>query len=204
MPAFMKLGDIKGEATDSAHKDWIIIQSLSSPIFRSVPEGAKDTQRTRGETTLGDVVVVRELDKSTTKLQEACANGTFFNEVEIHLCTTVKNKQEPYLTYKLKDVIVTSFSFHGTASGDPLPSEEITLGYTEVEWTYVVIDSKTGDKKGQVPRQVQPRQGCFLILEPKCPILLLEETPGYLATGSRAFFNGVFVPRLEPGQEESP
>lgn len=159
MPAFMKLGDIKGEATDDAHKDWIIIESMSSPIFRSIPEGAKDQQRTKGETTLGDVVCVRQLDKSSTKLQEACANGTFYPEVEIHFCTTVKNKQEPYLKYKLSNVIVSSYSFHGTAAGDPLPSEEITLGYTEVEWTYVVVDPKTGDNKGQVPAKYNPGAG---------------------------------------------
>ncbi|MEQ9408990.1 MAG: type VI secretion system tube protein Hcp [Fuerstiella sp.] len=159
MAAFMKLGDIKGEATDNDHKDWIIIESMSSPIFRSIPEGAKDAQRSRGDTTLGDVVVVRELDKSSTKLQEACANGTFFDEVEIHFTTQVKNKQEPYLTYKLKDVIITSYSFHGNAAGDPLPTEEVTLGYTEVEWTYITVDPKTGDKKGNVPAKYNPGKG---------------------------------------------
>jgi len=155
----MKLGDIKGEATDSDHKDWIIIESMSSPIFRSVPPGAKDQQRTKGETSLGDIVVSRQLDKSSTKLQETCANGTFAKEVEIHFCTTVKNKQEPYLTYKLKNVIISSYSFHGVASGDPLPSEQITLGYTEVEWTYIVVDPDTGDKKGQVPAKYNPGSG---------------------------------------------
>ena len=159
MPAFMKLGDIKGEATDQAHKEWIIIDSMSAPIYRSIAEGAKDQQRTKGETTLGDVVVVRQLDKSSTKLQEACANGTFYPEVEVHFCSTVKNKQEPYLTYKLKDVIVTSYSFHGNAAGDPLPSEELTLGYTEVEWTYITLDPKTGDKKGNVPAKYNPGAG---------------------------------------------
>lgn len=159
MPAFLKLGDIKGEATDDGHKEWILLDAISSPIYRSVPEGAKDMQRSRGETTLGDVVVVRQLDKSSTKLQEACANGTFFKEMEVHLCTTVKNKQEPYLTYKLKDVIITSYSFHGTGSADPMPSEEITLGYTEVEWNYIVLDPKTGDKKGNVPAKYNPGKG---------------------------------------------
>jgi type VI secretion system secreted protein Hcp len=159
MPAFMKLGDIKGEATDQDHKDWVILDSMSSPIFRSIPEGAKDQQRTKGETTLGDIVVVRQLDKSSTKLQEACANGTFYPEVEVHFCTTVKNKQEPYLKYLLKDVIVTSYGFHGNSSGDPIPSEELTLGYTEVEWTYVVIDPASGDKKGQVPAKYNPAAG---------------------------------------------
>jgi type VI secretion system secreted protein Hcp len=159
MPAFMKLGDIKGEATDADHKDWILLESMSAPIYRSVPAGAKDQQRTKGETTCGDIVVSRQLDKSSTKLQEACANGTFFKEVEIHFCTTVKNKQEPYLTYKLADVIVSSYSFHGTASGSPLPSEQITLGYTKVEWNYIIVDPKTGDKTSNVPAKYNPAEG---------------------------------------------
>ena len=159
MPAYIKLGDIKGEATDTDHKDWILIESMSSPMYRSVPAGAKDQQRTKGETTLGDIACSRQLDKSSTKLQEACANGTFFKEVEIHFCTTVKNKQEPYLTYKLSDVIISSYSFHGNSSGSPLPSEQVTLGYTKVEWTYIVIDPKTGDKKGNVPAKYNPGEG---------------------------------------------
>jgi type VI secretion system secreted protein Hcp len=159
MAAFVKLGDIKGEATDQDHKEWILIQSMSASIHRSIPSGAKDQQRTKGETSLGDIELVRQLDKSSTKLQEACANGTFFKEVEIHFCTTVKNKQEPYLKYKLKDVIVSSYGFHGDASGDPLPSEQVSLGYSEVEWTYVVVDPKTGDKKGDVAAKYNPAEG---------------------------------------------
>lgn len=159
MPAFMKLGDIKGEASDQDHKDWILIESMSSSIFRSVPSGAKDQQRTKGETTLGDIVCVRQLDKSSTKLQEACANGTFYKEVEVHFCTTVKNRQEPYLTYKLSDVVVSSYSCHANSSGNPLPSEEITLGFTKAEWTYIVVDPKTGDKTGQVPAKYNPAEG---------------------------------------------
>ncbi len=159
MPAFVKLGDIKGEATDADHKDWIIIESMQSYMSRSTPEGAKDHQRTRGETSLSDVVLVRQLDKSSTKLQEACANGAFFEEVEVHFCTTVKNKQEPYLKYVLKKVIVSSYSLSGTASGDPLPSETVSLAFTEVEWTYVVIDPETGDKKGQVAAKYNPGKG---------------------------------------------
>jgi type VI secretion system secreted protein Hcp len=159
MPAFVKIGDIKGESTDQGHKDWILIESMSAPIHRSIPVGAKDQQRTKGDTTLGDVVLVRQLDKSSTKLAEACASGKFFPEVEIHFCSTVKGKQEPYLKYKLKDAIVTSYSFHGNASGQPLPSEEVTLGFTEVEWTYVILDPNTGDPKGNVPAKYAPAKG---------------------------------------------
>ncbi len=150
MSAFVKFKDIEGESTDSGHDKWIIFESVSSSIHRSIPSGAKDQQRFKGETSLGDIQLVRQLDKSSPKIQEACANGTPFGEVEIHLCATVKNKEEPYLKYKLKNVIISSYSFHGDSSGDPLPSEQVSLSYTEVEWTYVVINPETGDKSGDV------------------------------------------------------
>ncbi len=159
MAAFMKMGDIKGESTDAGHKDWIIIDNASAGIQRSIPQGAKDQQRTKGETTLGDLVVVRQLDKSSTKLQEACANGTFFPVVELHFCTTVKNRQEPYLTYMMKNVVVTSYGFHGNSSGSPLPSEQVSIGFTEVEWTYILVDPESGDKKGNVPAKYKPGEG---------------------------------------------
>ena len=159
MAAFVKLGDIKGEATDKGHKEWVIIESLSFPIHRSIVESAKDQQRTKGETSLGDVHVTRQLDKSSTKLMEACANGTFFKEVEVHFCTTVKDKQEPYLKYKLYDVIISSYSFSGHASGNPLPQESIAMNYTKAEWNYIVVDPATGDQKGNVPASYDPGKG---------------------------------------------
>lgn len=159
MAAYLKLGDIKGESTDSGHKDWILIETMSCSLHRTVPDGAKDQQRSRGHTVLSDVNVVRQLDKSSTKLQEACANGTYFKEVEIHFCSQVKNKQEPYLKYKLSDCIVTSYSMSGHESGNPLPTESITINATGAEWTYITIDPKTGENKGNVPAKYSPGEG---------------------------------------------
>jgi type VI secretion system secreted protein Hcp len=159
MAAFMQMKGIDGESTDKGHTKWILIESMSSAIHRSVTDGARDMERVRGRTTCADINVVRQLDKSSTKLQEACANGTFYSQVEVHFCTTVGNAQEPYLKYTLHDVIVTSYAFHGNADSQPRPSESITLGYTNVEWEYVAIDPKTGNKKGSVPGSYEPGKG---------------------------------------------
>ena len=159
MPAYLHLEGIEGECKDQDHDKWIIIESMSSPIHRSLPAGAKDQQRTKGETTLGDIVVVRQMDKSSTKLQQACANGTFYDTAEIHFCSTVKGKQEPYLKYKLEDVIVSSYSFHGNSSGMPLPSEQVTLAFTAAEWTYIVLNPETGDNDGNVVGKYEPDTG---------------------------------------------
>jgi type VI secretion system Hcp family effector len=159
MAAFMQLKGIEGEATDKVHTKWILIESISSSIHRTITDGARDMERARGRTTCADVIVNRQLDKSSTKLEEACANGTFFEQVEIHLCTTLGDAQEPYLKYTLHDVIVTNYSFHGNAESKPRPSESISLGFTKVEWEYVQIDPKTGKKQGSVPAGYDPGKG---------------------------------------------
>lgn len=158
MAGFVKFDGIEGAATDQDHKGWTLIDSISLPVHRSIPSGAKDFQRARGETSLGDIVLVRELDKASVKLAEACAAGKFFASVEIHLTTDVKGKAEPYLKIVLKNVVISSYSFHGVASGNPIPSEDLSLNYSEIEWNYVVINPDTGDVDGNVPAKYSPGQ----------------------------------------------
>jgi type VI secretion system secreted protein Hcp len=153
----MKISGVDGEATDKAHSGWIKIESMSSSIHRSIPGGATDQDRARGETSLGDVVVSRNLDKSSVQVQQKCATGTFCDEVEIHLCTTIGEEQVPYLQYKLKNVVLTSYSFTGYASSDPKPAEMITMNYESVDWTYTTIEN--GQTKGNVPASYNPGTG---------------------------------------------
>lgn len=156
MTAFMKLDGIQGDGTDQAHKDWITLQSMSASIHRSIPSGARDQQRTRGETSIDDLQIVRGLDKSSMKLQEACALGKHFKTIEIEVCVSVKNKQEPYLKYKLYDVVVSSYHLHADESGSPLPSEQVSPSDAAVDWSYVLVDPKTGDNKAEVVAKYNP------------------------------------------------
>jgi len=155
---YMKLGDIKGDVSNPDHKEWIEVESMSSPIMRSIASGARNQGRTQGETTLGDIVVVKRLDKSSTKIQEACAKGDFQKEVEVHFTTDVKGKEEPYLMYKLSNVIITSYAFHGNASGSPLPTEQLSFNFTKAEWVYTVINKDTGKKEGSIPAMYDKEQ----------------------------------------------
>jgi type VI secretion system secreted protein Hcp len=158
MPAFLQLGDIKGEAQDQDHKDWIMVESFSAPIVRSVAHGARNNERRQGQTTLGDIHVVRKMDKSSTKLSEACATGKFIDACKIDLCATINGKQVPIMQYALKNVIITSYNFHATESMKPSPSEEVSLSFTDVEWTYSVYDDK-GNSTGKVPGKYNPHTG---------------------------------------------
>ncbi len=98
------------------------------------------------------------MDKSSTKLQEACANGTFFQGSGSSLLYDGEEQAGAVSEYKLSDVIVSSYSIHANSSGSPLPSEQITLGYTKVEWTYIVVDRRRGDRRVRYRRSTIRRK----------------------------------------------
>ena len=158
MPAFLQLGDVKGEAQDQDHSKWIMVESFSCPIVRSVAHGARNQERKNGQTTLGDIQVVRKMDSSTPKLMEFCATGKFIDSCKLDLCATVNGKQVPRFQIVVKNVIITSHNFHAHESMNPSPSEELSLSFTDIEWTYTVYDDK-GNSTGKVPAKYNPHTG---------------------------------------------
>ena len=150
MGLYVKMDGIDGEATDSAHAKWIIADSASFPVFRSIPGGAVDQQRTKGETSLGDITFTRQLDKSSPKLMEACALGKFNKQVIVEFTTMIGGKTETYLKWTLENVVFTGYSIHGNSSGEPLPSEQVSMNYSKITYTYTEFDNQKGTKKGNV------------------------------------------------------
>ena len=149
MSAFVKIGDIEGQATDKNHKGWILLDMLTSSIDRSIPQGAKDSQRTQGETTLGDIVIIRTLDKSTPKLAEACCTGANLDEVKVEICRGTGTKQK-YAELVLTGCIVSEYQLSGQGGETGLPMEVVAFNYGKIVWTYIETDRTTGLPLGRV------------------------------------------------------
>lgn len=144
---YMKIGDIKGESTDEAHKDWINLLSVSSSIARSAAATARVAPRGPGRLRSarpGELFVVKQMDASSPKLQEALAKGTFFAEVEIHFQSTGDN--EPYFTIKLENARISSVNPSSPSSSTP--RESFSLNYEEIVVTY--SSSAARRSKGKV------------------------------------------------------
>jgi type VI secretion system secreted protein Hcp len=150
MPCYLKLPDIPGEVEEQNHAEWIEIENISLPIFRSITEGAKGAQRRSGETSLGDFVIVKQWDSSSAKVAAAVCNGTHMDEVVVHMMSVLNGKNCCNLEVKMSDCILTGYSFMGNKDQKPLPSEQITLNYTEIWWKYTKFD-RMGTELGQVP-----------------------------------------------------
>lgn len=144
---YMQITGIDGESTDKDHEDWIEILSCSMGMI-DPGTGATGTTRRRGYVVLEDIVVVKELDKSSPKLMEKCAMGAVMPSLAIEFCRAVEGPHFTYFRYELENVMVTSFYTSGsTEEGKPV--ETITLNYEEITVTYTETD-REGKSKGNV------------------------------------------------------
>lgn len=145
---FIKFEGVGGEAQDESHSGWSDIVSFDQVIH--TPGTSTDLTRRRGDVVLEDILVTKELDKSSPKLAESICKGTVFPKVEIHLSASYTDAGRiTYYTYELKNVMITSYSVGGNTSTDDVPMESFSLNFEEVKVTYTETDS-TGKSKGNI------------------------------------------------------
>ena len=118
---YIKFDGIDGESVDKDHKDWINLLSFSDDS-----KIREDSVSTRYQYDVSDIIVVKELDKSSPKLAESIAMGKVFPKVEIHL----DSGKETYYVYKLTNVMITSYTISGT--NNEIPTEEFSLNYEKI------------------------------------------------------------------------
>jgi len=136
--AFMKLGDIKGEATDKGHKDEIDVLSWSWGMSQSSSGTGGGGS---GRVNVQDMSVTKYVDSSSTEIYRTLVTGQHLGDVTIAVSSKKYSGSEPYLIYKLKDVIITSVSTGGSGGEDRL-TENVTLNFEEVQVTYQAFDDK--------------------------------------------------------------
>jgi type VI secretion system secreted protein Hcp len=150
MAGYIQFDGIKGEAKDSEHKDWSEISSVNFGINRPVLAGAS-TQRAQEQAVLGDIMVVKELDKASTTLYQKICDGTSIKKVVIDLVTAVgAGKMSSYLKIELENVIVTSAGLSAHSSSAGMNTEQLSLNFTKIKWTYTPYDD-AGKPQGTVP-----------------------------------------------------
>jgi len=130
---FLKIGDIKGESTDSAHKDEIEILSWSwgeTTYPRAVGERVMQP-----EMGAGDLTVTKMVDRATPLLMNYCATGKPMPSVTVF---------QGSMTYKLTDVRVKCGATRGTS--DDRPTEEVAFSYAKIKFIYKKEKKEKRDK----------------------------------------------------------
>ena len=130
---FARIGDIKGESTDSKHKDEIEVLAWAWGVTQSGPIGHGGGGGA-GKASFHDFSFVHRIDKASPLLMKACATGTHVKDATITVRKAGKGQQD-YLIIKLSDVLITSVTM-SVSVDEPTTAENVSLQASKVDLEY--------------------------------------------------------------------
>lgn len=134
---YLQIDTIKGESTDSAHKDWIECKSVNWEVIQ--PKSA--TASTGGGHTAErcehhDIILTKMADLATPLLLQNCSSGKTFPKAKFEFMRADnKGERVKYFEIDLINVLISGVA-PTVAEGDIL-LEKISLKYSQVKWKYI-------------------------------------------------------------------
>jgi type VI secretion system secreted protein Hcp len=130
---FLKIDGIAGESADPAHAGEIDVKAFGFGGKNSAGGGAGGGGGA-GKVAFSDVTFSKLYDASSPKLLQRLATGQHIPSVTFSFRRPGTTDGAPFLTYKLSDVVVTSYQ-QGGAKERPL-LEQVALNFAKVEISY--------------------------------------------------------------------
>ena len=146
---FIKIGDIKGESTDSKFKGDIDVLSWSWGVLGANRASPKPQQPVgpAQAACASDIVIMKKIDKASPVIFAAAATGVHYPEATLTL-RKVENEKEQFLEVRLKDVVISSVQ-QSAASGGETPTESVSLAFAG--GSVALLDDSGGGNTGGVP-----------------------------------------------------
>lgn len=133
---YMKYGNIKGDATEAKHKEWLNINSINFSMNRNVTTRAGQvSNRDKGTVNMNDLVVTKSVDKSTPELLGKACAGASSDKCTIDLLQVEDKTAKVYMQYVLEDCIITSYSIDSVSAMEPTEVFTINFSKLSVEYT---------------------------------------------------------------------
>lgn len=128
---FLKLDGIKGESTDSKHKEEIDIVSWQWGVSQT---GTMDRGGGggAGKANFSDLTITHTYDKASPNLALFCATGEHVKSGTLVNRKAGKDQQE-YLIIKMTDILISNVS---DSAGGEIPHESFSLNYAKIEFEY--------------------------------------------------------------------
>ncbi|WP_431280538.1 Hcp family type VI secretion system effector [Humitalea sp. 24SJ18S-53] len=144
MAIFMKYGDVKGETTQTTHKEWIEVSSFQWGVGRGISSGVGGgSKRESSAPSVSEIVVTKTFDiASPLMLKEAIGGKAVTVKIELTQ-TDNSGKHVSFQKYVLSDTLISGYS---VSSGGDRPSESISLNFAKFDSEYLNIDDKFAAK----------------------------------------------------------
>lgn len=145
---FLKLGDIKGESRDEAHRDEIDITEWAWGLSQSGSMHS-GTGGGAGKVDIANLNLKKPLDKSSPNLMMACASGKHYPDAKLVVRKAGGASPVEYLVISLKEVMVASYST-STDQADDVMHESFALNFATVDVSYQPQKADGGKDGGPV------------------------------------------------------
>jgi len=138
--AFLKIDGIEGESADSKHKNEIEVESFS---FGATQSGtfAHGSGGGAGKVQMQDFHITTKVNKASAKLALACATGQHIKKAYLYV-RKAGGQQEDYYQVTFSELLVSSYAIGGSAHGDLIPLEQVSLNFAKIEWKYQLQNEK--------------------------------------------------------------
>ena len=144
---FLKIDGIKGESLDDKHKDTIQILSYSLGV-NNEGTGGFNQGSGAGRAVVQDISITKFVDVSSPNLFISCCSGKHLDKAQIFVRRAGGHNPQDYLEITLTEVFISSFQ--EMSSGNQLPTENVTLNFSKIEFQY-----KTQTAKGALGAAVK-------------------------------------------------
>jgi type VI secretion system secreted protein Hcp len=143
---YLQIDGLKGESTDSEHKDWIEIHSFN----HSISQPASATANSAGGGTTSrcqhqDYSISKYVDLASPKLYELACSGKHIKDVTIEMMRASGDKRVKYMVVKMEQVVISHVAPSG---GADFPSESVSFNYGTIKWTYTQQKRADGSQGG--------------------------------------------------------
>lgn len=143
---YLKLDSYQGEASAEKYKDQIEVLSWTWGLTQSGSAHHGSGTGTAG-VTVGDVSIVKFVDKATPNLVKLCCSGLFFKEATLTVCKA-GTEPVPYLQLVLQEGLVSSVNSGGIGPEERL-IETVSFNFKIFKLTYT--PQKDGKAGAAVP-----------------------------------------------------
>lgn len=137
---FLKLKGVEGESKDHKHKNEIDVESFSWGETQTGSH-AFGGGGGAGKVQMQDFHFVMKHNKASPKLFLTCATGEHIGEAVL-TCRKAGGKQEEFLVVTMSDLLVSSYQTSGSAHGDVVPTDQISMNFSKIQFKYSQQDEK--------------------------------------------------------------
>jgi type VI secretion system secreted protein Hcp len=131
---FLAFDGVEGESTDDKHAKEIELLSFSFGATNAGSFSSGGGGGT-GRVAMQDFHFVKLTDKASAKLLTACCTGEHIKKATL-TCRKAGKEQQEFLVIVMTNVIISAFQSGGTSGSDTIPTDQISVNFSKIEYKY--------------------------------------------------------------------